>query len=356
MQAYGKSKLVYIITGITGHLGNTVVRCLRGCGEKIIGLLLPGEKNPFPDVEAVYGDVTEKDSLRELFAYAKDSIVIHCAGKVSISSFDGLEMWNTNVAGTRNMVNLSMEYGVRKFIYVSSVHAIPEKPDGLEISEITDFCPENVVGDYAKTKSAATAYVLEAFQKGLPACVVHPSGIIGPYDPGLGQMSAVLQLYLKKRLPVGVDGGYDFVDVRDVAKGIVSCCENGKAGECYILSGHYYSIKTFLELAAKEVSRQAPRMYEAYADSYFFNANSKQAPQVVDKNVQPILDQSEVYSGCYGRISVNFYGFSTNGNKGIAAGLGNIQKLRDGESLGGRTNAEDDFDAVEVDDEEDFLG
>ena len=85
-------------------------------------------------------------------------------------------------------------------------------------------------------------------------------------------------------------------------------------------------------------------------------ANSKQAPQVVDKNVQPILDQSEVYSGCYGRISVNFYGFSTNGNKGIAVGLGNIQKLRDGESLGGRKNAEDDFDVVEVDDEEDFLG
>ena len=93
---------------------------------------------------------------------------------------------------------------------------------------------------------------------------------------------------------------------------------------------------------------------EAYADSYFFNANSRQAPQVVDKNVQPILDQSEVYSGCYGRISVNFYGFNNNGNRGIAAGLGNIQILRDGESLGGRTNAEDDFDAVTED--EDFLG
>lgn len=92
---------------------------------------------------------------------------------------------------------------------------------------------------------------------------------------------------------------------------------------------------------------------EAYADSYFFNANSRQAPQVVDKNVQPILDQSEVYSGCYGRISVNFYGFNNNGNRGIAAGLGNIQKLRDGESLGGRSNAEEDFDAVA--EEEDFL-
>lgn len=72
--------------------------------------------------------------------------------------------------------------------------------------------------------------------------------------------------------------------------------------------------------------------------------------------MQPILDQSEVYSGCYGRISVNFYGFNSNGNRGIAAGLGNIQKLRDGESLGGRTSAEDDFDAVEIDGEEDFLG
>lgn len=93
---------------------------------------------------------------------------------------------------------------------------------------------------------------------------------------------------------------------------------------------------------------------EAYADSYFFNANSRQAPQVVDKSVQPILEQSEVYSGCYGRISVNFYGFSSNGNKGIAAGLGNIQKLRDGESLGGRSNAEEDFEMVE--ENEDFLG
>ncbi|WP_312444653.1 DUF2815 family protein [Lacrimispora sp.] len=92
---------------------------------------------------------------------------------------------------------------------------------------------------------------------------------------------------------------------------------------------------------------------EAYADSYFFNANSRQAPQVVDKNVQSIMDQSEVYSGCYGRISVNFYGFNNNGNRGIAAGLGNIQKLKDGEPLGGKTNAEDDFEALE---EEDFLG
>ena len=91
---------------------------------------------------------------------------------------------------------------------------------------------------------------------------------------------------------------------------------------------------------------------EAYANSYFLNANSKTAPQIVDQKVQPILDRSEVYSGCYARVSLNFYAFNTNGNKGIAVGLGNIQKVRDGEPLGGRSNAADDFESL---DDEDFL-
>ena len=76
-------------------------------------------------------------------------------------------------------------------------------------------------------------------------------------------------------------------------------------------------------------------------------------PQIVDKNVQPILDRNEVYSGCYARVSISLYPFNTNGNKGISCGLGNIQKIADGEPLGGRTRAEDDFEAY--DEEDDFL-
>lgn len=91
---------------------------------------------------------------------------------------------------------------------------------------------------------------------------------------------------------------------------------------------------------------------EAYKDSYFVNANSTTAPQIVDRSVQPILDRAEVYSGCYARVSVNFYAFNSNGNRGIACGLGNIQKVKDGEPLGGRTSAADDF-ATDLDD--DFL-
>lgn len=89
---------------------------------------------------------------------------------------------------------------------------------------------------------------------------------------------------------------------------------------------------------------------EAYKGCYFLNANSKDRPGIVDQNVKPILDQSEFYSGCYGRASITFYAFNQNGNKGVACGLQNLQKLADGEQLGGRSRAEDDFTTAEDDD------
>lgn len=96
---------------------------------------------------------------------------------------------------------------------------------------------------------------------------------------------------------------------------------------------------------------------EAYANSMFFNAASDNAPQVVDRALNAILDQSEVYSGCYANVSINFYPFASSGNMGVAAGLGNVQKVKDGEPLSGRSRAEDDFEALEneYEDDDDFL-
>ena len=91
---------------------------------------------------------------------------------------------------------------------------------------------------------------------------------------------------------------------------------------------------------------------EAYAGCYFINANSASAPGIVDSDRQPVIDRSEVYSGVYGRASINFYAFNSNGNKGIACGLNNLQKIKDGEPLGGKSRAEDDF---ATSDDEDFL-
>lgn len=93
---------------------------------------------------------------------------------------------------------------------------------------------------------------------------------------------------------------------------------------------------------------------EAYANSYFVNANSQTPPQIVDQNVNPIMNRSEIYSGVYARVSINFYAFNSNGNKGVACGLGNIQKVRDGQPLGNRSTAEDDFTALD-DADDDFL-
>ena len=93
----------------------------------------------------------------------------------------------------------------------------------------------------------------------------------------------------------------------------------------------------------------------AHAGHYFVNANSATAPGIVDADCQPILTRSEVYSGVYGRASISFYAFNSSGNRGVACGLNNLQKIRDGEPLGGRASAESDFSDFDDEDDDDFL-
>ena len=137
----------------------------------------------------------------------------------------------------------------------------------------------------------------------------------------------------------------DTKTVKDIQNAVEQAKQDGKAK----FGGR---IPANLKLPLRDGDIERPDD-EAYKDCYFINCNSKDKPQIVDKNVQPILDRNEVYSGCYARVSISLYPFNTNGNKGIACGLGNIQKIADGEPLGGRTRAEDDFEAY--DEEDDFL-
>lgn len=244
-------KVIYIVTGAAGHLGSTVVRKLLALGKTIRTLVLPHEmhKNDLIGTEIYEGDVCNEESLEPLFATqdGEELIVIHCAGIVSIASGYHKIVYDVNVSGTRNVVDCCIKHHVKKLVYVSSVHAIPEKPKGEIITEISHFDPDQVVGLYAKTKSEATQIVLNAAAEGLDASVVHPSGICGPYDYGRGHITQLFKDYYKGSLTAAVKGGYDFCDVRDVADGIISCVENGKQGECYILSGKYYSIPDMLE-------------------------------------------------------------------------------------------------------------
>lgn len=253
----------YLITGATGFLGRAVLQLLLAHSCRILALVM--DKDPLaytiPENVTVFcGDLTDKDTLRSFFAAGGDNFcVLHCAGLISIASKPDEALYAVNVQGTQNIVDLCREFGASRLIYVSSVHAIPEKPALETITEPDRFAPDEILGDYGKSKSMATALVLEAAQSGLNASVVLPSGILGPGDLARGNMTRMLLAFCRGRLPLGVKGGYDFVDVRDVAVGVLACAERGKAGECYILSGHYTTIQDMFSLTASQLGRKAPK-------------------------------------------------------------------------------------------------
>ena len=251
----------YVVTGANGHLGNTLIRMLTGAKIEVFGLILPNEKGEDHDnIHYIKGDVRDIESLRPLFHVSGaaqgeqvEIFVIHTAGIIDISEKGSPNLYNVNVNGTKNIISLSKEYGVKRLLYVSSVHAIPEK-DGAVLTEVGQFSPDSVVGAYARTKAEATEAVLDAGRDGLDVVVVQPSGIIGPYDNSGNHLVQMIGEYLKGTLPACVKGGYDFVDVRDVAKGCLQALKKGKSNNCYILSNKYYEIKDVLEMVRNFVS------------------------------------------------------------------------------------------------------
>lgn len=247
----------YIITGADGHLGSTLIRMLAPTGAQITGLVLPGSVSEKQDhVQYVQGDVRDVESLRPLFEHPEEEelYVIHTAGIIDISERETPMLRDVNIRGTEHILALSKQYHVKRLVYVSSVHAIAEKDDYAVITETDQFSPDTVRGAYARTKAAATQAVLDAGREGLDVVVVHPSGIIGPYDRSGNHLVQMITDYLRGMLPACVRGGYDFVDVRDVAKGCLLALEKGRSGNCYILSNRHYEIREVLGMV-RSVSR-----------------------------------------------------------------------------------------------------
>ncbi len=255
-------KRIYIVTGASGFLGNNIIRMLEhDDNAEVRAFVLNGESITSLNnlkCSIYYGDVTKADTLNSIFDGSGDAeiFVIHCAAVVYIKSKYNSRVYDVNVNGTKNIVDKVLEYNA-KLIYVSSVHAIPEKSDGDLISEVSIFNPDDVVGLYAKTKAEAARYVMDSVKdKGLNACIVHPSGILGPYDFSNSHLTALVSEIVRGKLPMCVKGGYDFVDVRDVAKGIIMACDKGKKGECYIMSGEFVSIKKLADLVCDVVGKK----------------------------------------------------------------------------------------------------
>lgn len=244
-------KKMYIITGSIGHLGNTIIEMLTKEDCIVRGLILPNEKaNNHDNVTYYKGDICDKKSLSALFEGIDDMevTVIHSAGIISLLEQVTPKIFEINVNGTKNIISLCKEKKVHKLVYISSVDAIPAKNKLITVKEITKFSINNVEGGYAKTKAEASQAVLNAAHEGLNAVIVHPSAILGPNDMA-GTNNVVNQVsdYVNGNMPAYVEGTFDFVDVRDVAKGCLLACEKGRSGECYILSNSRYSFKEFLD-------------------------------------------------------------------------------------------------------------
>lgn len=242
---------VYILTGAAGLLGSNIALQLVEQGKTVRALVLkndPAAKYVPKKAQIVYGDLLNINSLEELFTVPENSevYVIHCASIVTMRPEPNAKVHEVNVNGTRNIVKMCLKHNVKKLVYISSTGAIPELPHGQKIKEVDHFLPtDGLIGYYSVTKARASQLVLNAVHKypKLDASIVHPSGICGPNDYSFGPVAKAISQYINGELKIGLEGTFNNVDVRDLAAGIISCCDKGRRGECYIMSNELVTMR-----------------------------------------------------------------------------------------------------------------
>lgn len=238
-----------LITGATGHIGNVLARELLKRDERLRALVLPGEDlKPLDglDIELVEGDILNPTSIKGAFQGIQD--VFHLAGIISIMPGKDNQVQQVNVQGTHNVILSARAAGVRRLIYTSSIHALTRIPHGNVIDERVPFDPEHATSDYDRSKAQASLAVARAARQGLDAVIACPTGVTGPFDFRRSEMGQLILDTMKDKPQFYVDGAYDFVDVRDVAGGLILARERGRDSETYILSGEQMSLKGLIEI------------------------------------------------------------------------------------------------------------
>jgi len=248
------------VTGATGHIGNVLVRELLARGQSVRALVLPKDdlrSLSGLNVEIINGDVTDKASLESAFKGA--DTVFHLAGIITIMPRMKDILERVNVEGTRNVVTACRSASVRRLIYTSSIHAIAEPPHGIPIDESQPFNPENVMGDYAWSKACASLLLQDEAKKDkLDIVICCPTGVIGPYDYNISNIGQMILDFDTGHLKSYVKGAYDFVDVRDVANGLILAAEKGQIGRHYIFSGSQVHIPELMRELALHIGKPAP--------------------------------------------------------------------------------------------------
>ena len=247
------------ITGASGHLGSVIITELIQQGNWNIRAQFNSQRPPIdqPNVCWIKGGM-KPNEIDELIGDA--TIVIHCAAIISITGDKDGRVYNTNVIGTQNVIDICLTKKIERLIHVSSTHALQEIPLDTLFDENR---PHKTQSDFAYdfTKAKAEQLILEAVEKHhLNAIIVRPSSMVGPIDYKPSLLGQAISEIAKRKVPAMVKGGYDFVDIRDVAKSIIKSIEKGEKGESYNLTGKYYPIKDLAAITASIANVKAPRM------------------------------------------------------------------------------------------------
>jgi dihydroflavonol-4-reductase len=246
-----------LVTGATGHIGNVLVRLLYDRGEKVRAMIMPGE-DPTPlnglEVEIIEANILDYQSL--LKAFENIDVVYHLAGIISILPGKDHMLQAVNVIGTRNVIQAARISGVRRLVYTSSIHALKRVPDGVLIDETVPFDIDHALSSYDSSKASASLDVLDAVQAGMDAVIVCPTGVIGPYDFRRSELGQLILDCVEQKPMFYVDGAYDFVDVRDVAQGLILAGEKGRCGESYILSGERIEVLDIIKIVQEVLGRR----------------------------------------------------------------------------------------------------
>ncbi len=263
---------VTAVTGASGHLGGNLVRALLAEGRKV-RVLVRADRRAIEglDVQVVEGDVSDPRSLRALIDGAE--MVYHLAARISIVGKEGGLVERTNVGGVRNVLDACRRAGVRRLVHFSSIHAFDTRPNDQLIDETRNLALGPYHAAYDRSKAEGQKAVLDAVRDGFDAVIVNPGAVVGPFDFKPSRMGAVFLDIYHGRLPVLIDGGYNWVDARDVCRGAMLAESKGRSGECYLLTGQWVHIRELSRiigrLTGRKTAQRAAPIWLASVASWF---------------------------------------------------------------------------------------
>lgn len=248
-----------VVTGAAGHVGANLVRQLLDRGQSVRAVIREHDDAlEGLDVERVHADVRDAESLRRAFRDA--DVVYHLAAVISIDGDKGGLVPQVNIGGARNVAEAALACGVRRLVHCSSIHAFDQEPLDQVLDETrgrSDQRPGHPAYDTSKARGERE--VRRVIERGLDAVIINPTAVIGPHDFLRSRLGRTfIELYYR-RLPSLLEGGFNWVDVRDVCAGAMAAAERGRTGENYLLGGHWASVRELAEIVHRLTGMAPPR-------------------------------------------------------------------------------------------------